>query len=153
VFAHNIETIKRLQSVVRDPRAGYEQSLSVLKTAKSIDPHMITKSSIMLGFGETKEELIETMKDLLKVGVDILTLGQYLQPKHKVLTVKEYVTPEKFEEYKQIGEKLGFKFVASGPFVRSSYKAGELYVKNIKNMSKTTGDRSLKLPQHQWHDS
>ena len=80
---------------------------------------------------ETKEELIQTMKDLLSVGVDILTLGQYLQPKNKILTVKEYVTPAMFEDYKKIGESLGFKFVASGPLVRSSYRAGELFVKNI----------------------
>ncbi|KAI3890650.1 hypothetical protein MKW92_014176 [Papaver armeniacum] len=131
VFAHNIETVKRLQRIVRDPRAGYDQSLSVLKHAKLCKEGMVTKSSIMLGLGESDEELKETMTDLRAIGVDILTLGQYLQPTPLHLTVKEYVTPEKFAIWKEFGESIGFRYVASGPLVRSSYRAGELFVKNI----------------------
>ncbi|KAK3004192.1 hypothetical protein RJ639_019643 [Escallonia herrerae] len=131
VFAHNIETVKRLQRIVRDPRAGYEQSLSVLKHAKLSKEGMITKSSIMLGLGESDDELKATMADLRAIHVDILTLGQYLQPTPLHLTVKEYVTPEKFAFWKIYGESIGFRYVASGPLVRSSYRAGELFVKTM----------------------
>ncbi|CAD5331172.1 unnamed protein product [Arabidopsis thaliana] len=131
VFAHNVETVKRLQRLVRDPRAGYEQSMSVLKHAKISKPGMITKTSIMLGLGETDEELKEAMADLRAIDVDILTLGQYLQPTPLHLTVKEYVTPEKFDFWKTYGESIGFRYVASGPLVRSSYRAGELFVKTM----------------------
>ncbi|GMJ12974.1 lipoyl synthase 1, LOST IN POLLEN TUBE GUIDANCE 1 [Hibiscus trionum] len=131
VFAHNIETVKRLQRIVRDPRAGYEQSLSVLRHAKLSKEGMITKSSIMLGLGETDDELKEALADLRAIDVDILTLGQYLQPTPLHLTVKEYVTPEKFAFWKEYGESIGFRYVASGPLVRSSYRAGELFVKTM----------------------
>ncbi|KAK9275750.1 hypothetical protein L1049_023019 [Liquidambar formosana] len=131
VFAHNIETVKRLQRIVRDPRAGYEQSLSVLKHAKLSKEGMITKSSIMLGLGESDDELKEAMADLRAIDVDILTLGQYLQPTPLHLTVKEYVTPEKFAFWKEYGESIGFRYVASGPLVRSSYRAGELFVQTM----------------------
>ncbi|KAM0923220.1 hypothetical protein ACQ4PT_005681 [Festuca glaucescens] len=131
VFAHNIETVRSLQRIVRDPRAGYEQSLSVLKHAKNCKEGMITKSSIMLGLGETDEEVRQAMIDLRAIGVDILTLGQYLQPTDKHLTVREYVTPEKFQFWKEYGESIGFRYVASGPLVRSSYRAGELFVENL----------------------
>ncbi|RWR88683.1 Lipoyl synthase [Cinnamomum micranthum f. kanehirae] len=131
VFAHNIETVKRLQRIVRDPRAGYQQSLSVLNHAKICKEGMITKSSIMLGLGESDEEVKETMTDLRAIGVDILTLGQYLQPTPLHLTVKEYVTPEKFAFWKDYGESIGFRYVASGPLVRSSYRAGELFVQSM----------------------
>nr|CAD1822968.1 unnamed protein product [Ananas comosus var. bracteatus] len=131
VFAHNIETVMRLQRIVRDPRAGYGQSLSVLKHAKLCKEGMITKSSIMLGLGEKDEEVKEAMADLRAIGVDILTLGQYLQPTPLHLTVKEYVTPEKFSFWKEYGESIGFSYVASGPLVRSSYRAGELFVQNL----------------------
>ncbi|HIJ98985.1 TPA: lipoyl synthase [archaeon] len=131
VFAHNIETVKRLQKYARDPRANYEQSLKVLKTAKELNSEIFTKSSIIVGFGEKEEEVIETMKDLRAVGVDILTIGQYLRPSDWHLPVSEYVSLEKFKFYEQKGLELGFKYVASGPFVRSSYKAGELFVKNL----------------------
>ncbi|KAL6973452.1 Lipoyl synthase, chloroplastic, variant 2 [Sarracenia purpurea var. burkii] len=117
VFAHNIETVKRLQRIVRDPRAGYEQSLFVLKHAKHIKEGMVTKSSIMLGLGESDDEIKEAMADLRAIDVDILTLGQYLQPTPLHLTVKEYVTPEKFASWKEYGESLGFCYVASGPLV------------------------------------
>ncbi|XP_058224271.1 lipoyl synthase, chloroplastic isoform X1 [Rhododendron vialii] len=139
VFAHNIETVKRLQRIVRDPRAGYEQSLSVLRHAKHSKEGMITKSSIMLGLGESEDEIKEAMADLRAIDVDILTLGQYLQPTPLHLTVKEYVTPEKFASWKEYGESIGFRYVASGPLVRSSYRAGELFVKTmVKEKSKNT---------------
>ncbi|XP_031373496.1 lipoyl synthase 1, chloroplastic isoform X1 [Punica granatum] len=139
VFAHNIETVKKLQRIVRDPRAGYEQSLSVLKHAKMSKEGMITKSSIMLGLGETDDELKEAMADLRAIDVDILTLGQYLQPTPLHLTVKEYVTPEKFSFWKEYGESIGFRYVASGPLVRSSYRAGELFVKTmVKDKAKAS---------------
>ncbi len=131
VIAHNIETVRSLQRSVRDPRAGYEQSLKVLKNVKRIDPLIYTKSAIMLGLGETKEEVVQAMKDLRAVGCDIFTIGQYLRPKSKHLAVKEYVSPEVFRELKRIGEELGFIYVASGPFVRSSYRAGELFMKAL----------------------
>ncbi|MCA9478546.1 MAG: lipoyl synthase [Nanoarchaeota archaeon] len=131
VFAHNIETIKRLHPKVRDLRAKYDQTMQVLRTVKEIDPEMITKSAIMVGLGETEEEVIETMKDLRAVGCDILTIGQYLRPKTKRLAVEEFVTPEQFSRYRKIGEELGFLYVASGPYVRSSYRAGEFFIKSL----------------------
>ncbi|XP_047974389.1 lipoyl synthase, chloroplastic-like isoform X2 [Salvia hispanica] len=144
VFAHNVETVKRLQRIVRDPRAGYEQSLSVLKHAKRDKEGMITKSSIMLGLGESDDELKEAMADLRAIGVDILTLGQYLQPTPLHLTVKEYVTPEKFAFWKEYGESIGFRYVASGPLVRSSYRAGELFIKTmVKEKNKIESVRHI----------
>ncbi|KAK8519013.1 hypothetical protein V6N13_017735 [Hibiscus sabdariffa] len=143
VFAHNIETVKRLQRIVRDPRAGYEQSLSVLRHAKLSKEGMITKSSIMLGLGETDDELKEALADLRAIDVDILTLGQYLQPTPLHLTVKEYVRPEKFAFWKECGESIGFRYVASGPLVRSSYRAGELFVKTmVKERANNATDSS-----------
>ncbi len=131
VIAHNVETVERLQKKIRDPRAGYAQSLSVLETVKELDPNIFTKSSLMVGVGEQPEEIVQTMKDLRKINVDILTVGQYLKPKDKWLQVTEYVHPDQFKEYEKKGLDLGFKFVAAGPFVRSSYKAGELFMKNV----------------------
>ena len=117
-----------MQRRVRDPRANYVQSLEVLREAKRV-PGMYTKSSIMLGLGETDDEIIDTMLDLRDCGVDILTLGQYLQPTTRHLDIVEYVTPEKFEYWRRFGEEeVGFRFVASGPLVRSSYRAGEFFV-------------------------
>jgi lipoic acid synthetase len=128
VFAHNIETVESLQKRVRDPRANYVQSMDVLRAAKEI-PGVYTKSSIMLGLGETDDEIIDTMLDLKDCGVDILTLGQYLQPTTRHLPITEYVTPEKFEYWRRYGEEeIGFRYVASGPLVRSSYRAGEFFV-------------------------
>ncbi len=129
VIGHNIETVKRLTKIVRDPRAGYEKSLKTLKIVKELAPEIYTKSSIMLGLGETEEEVVAAMRDLREVGVDILTLGQYLQPTRQHLPVVEYVHPEKFERLKKIGEELGFLSVAAGPLVRSSYKAAEYFAK------------------------
>ncbi len=131
VFGHNIETVRRLQLTVRDPRAGYGQSLSVLAAVKEMNPKIFTKSSMMLGLGETEEEVVAAMKDLRGINVDILTLGQYLRPSSWHLAVAEYVAPERFNKLKRIGEGLGFRYVAAGPFVRSSYRAGELFVKNV----------------------
>ncbi|DBA80274.1 TPA: Lipoyl synthase, chloroplastic [Trebouxia sp. C0005] len=127
VFAHNIETVAGLQKRVRDPRAGYFQSLDVLKAAKACGVY--TKSSIMLGLGETHDEIIDTMYDLKDAGVDILTFGQYLQPTPLHLPVREHVTPEQFDHWRKFGEDVvGFRYVASGPLVRSSYKAGEFFI-------------------------
>lgn len=131
VFAHNIETVKELSPMVRDPRADYEQSLEVLKMVKDMDPQMYTKSSIMLGLGETDEQIKQSLKDLRGVGCDVVTFGQYLQPRRRHLKVHEFVTPEKFEYWKTYAEGLGFLYVASGPLVRSSYKAGEFFMKGV----------------------
>ncbi|CAL5224299.1 g6965 [Coccomyxa viridis] len=127
VYAHNMETVHRLQRRVRDARAGYMQSLDVLMTAKECGVY--TKSSIMLGLGERDDEIIDTMLDLKDAGVDILTFGQYLQPTPKHLEVTEFVTPEKFDHWRRYGEEIiGFRYVASGPLVRSSYRAGEFFI-------------------------
>ena len=131
VYAHNVETVRRLQKYVRDIRAGYDQSLSVLKHAKKSNPTVYTKTSLMLGLGESKEEVLEAMKDMIDAGVDVLTLGQYLRPTDHHLAVVEYITPEDFEYYRVSGEEMGFKYVASGPLVRSSYKAGEYFIENM----------------------
>lgn len=131
VIAHNIETTRPLQKFVRDGRANFDQSLQVLAHVKKINPAIYTKSSIMLGFGEAEEDVISAMKELRAIGVDIFTLGQYLRPSSFHLSVKQYVPPKQFEHFKKIGEDLGFLYVASGPFVRSSYRAGELFLKNI----------------------
>jgi len=120
IVSHNIETVRRLTKQVRI-QAKYDRSLEVLKRLK--DGGMKTKSGIMLGLGETEEEVIESMKDLRNVGCDVLTLGQYLQPTVKHLPVVEFVTPEQFKKYKKIGLEMGFRFVESGPLVRSSYHA------------------------------
>lgn len=133
VYAHNVETVERLQKFVRDPRAAYWQSLGTLEHAKKAQPDLYTKTSIMLGLGETEEEVIQTMKDLRSVDVDVVTFGQYLRPTEHHLSVVEYVTPEKFEHFKKVGEEMGFKYVASGPLVRSSYKAGEFYLTHMIN--------------------
>ncbi|MHC4823314.1 MAG: lipoyl synthase [Planctomycetota bacterium] len=129
VFAHNIETVERLHRTVRDVRAKYGQTLEVLAEAKRFRADIVTKSSIMLGLGETDAELRQTMADLREAGVEILTLGQYLQPTKRHLEVEDYVTPEKFEQWKVVAEQeLGFAYCASGPMVRSSYKAAENYL-------------------------
>jgi lipoic acid synthetase len=131
VLSHNIETIRRLTSRVRDLRASYEQSLSLLKKCKEITCEIYTKSSIMLGLGESEEETIEVMRDLRSVGVDILTMGQYLQPTTKHFPVCEYIRPEQFEMLRGIAKSMGFIYVASGPLVRSSYKAGDFFAQTI----------------------
>jgi lipoyl synthase len=131
VISHNIETVARLSPLIRDPRATYEQSLRVLKIIKDIDYKIHTKSSLMLGVGETEEEVMQAAKDLRSAGVDIVSLGQYLQPTSRHLPLKEYITPEKFDSYRKSIEKMGFAYTVAGPLVRSSYKAGELFIKNM----------------------
>jgi lipoic acid synthetase len=131
VIDHNIETIERLTPKVRDRRANYRQSLAVLKNVKLIDPTRYTKSSLMVGLGETEGEVIQTMQDLRAVGVDILTLGQYLRPTQRHIEVREYVHPDQFARYRQLGEELGFLYVAAGPLVRSSYRAGEFFMTSV----------------------
>ncbi len=128
VFAQNVETVERLTRKVRDPRAGYWKTLNVLKAVKEIDPSRYTKTSIMLGLGETDEEVLQTLKDLRSVACDVVTFGQYLQPTKKHLKVVEFIKPEKFEEWQKIAEDMGFLYVASGPLVRSSYRAGEFFM-------------------------
>lgn len=124
VFGHNIETVERLFPSIR-PEADYKRSMIFLKRIKEIDPKQITKSGLMIGLGESKEEIIKTIRTLKLVGVDILTIGQYLQPRGDLMEVKKYYTPEEFNEFKRIALELGFKHVESGPLVRSSYHAEE----------------------------
>ena len=130
VISHNIETVIRLTPKVRDARASYEQSLWLLKKIKDMNSVIYTKSSIMLGLGETEEEIIQTITDLRLVGVNILTIGQYLQPTTKHLPVVEYITPQKFNWLREISERMGFVYVAAGPLVRSSYRAAEFFIEN-----------------------
>ena len=127
VLAHNVETVRRLTPMIRDHRANYEQSLKVLKYFKERNNTLITKSSIMLGHGELDHEVEETMDDLRSVGVDILTIGQYLRPSKKQIEVTEYCSMERFKMFEKIGYEKGFSFVASGPLVRTSYKAAEAW--------------------------
>ena len=130
VFAQNVETVERLTRRVRDPRAGYDKTLRVLAHAKHHRPDVLTKTSLMLGLGETEEEILATMDDLRAIDVDILTLGQYLRPTKNHLPVERYVTPEEFNRYRDIGLEKGFMEVASGPMVRSSYRADRVFEKN-----------------------
>ena len=131
VIGHNIETVERLTPQARDRRASYRQSLDVLRRFKQINPDIYTKSAMMLGIGESEEEVVGAMKDLRSVGVDFLAIGQYLRPTQHHLEVKEYIRPDIFERYRLMGMSLGFKYIAAGPFVRSSYKAGEYFIKSI----------------------
>lgn len=127
VFAQNVETVERLTHPVRDNRAGYQQTLDVLAFAKRHRPDVLTKTSLMLGLGETDDEILQTMRDIRAHKVDILTLGQYLQPTGNHLPVMRYVTPEMFAYFREEGLKMGFFEVASGPFVRSSYRADKVF--------------------------
>jgi len=131
VLDHNVETVERLQATVRDRRSNYAQSLKVLRGAKAMRSDLFTKSSIMLGLGETRDEVLRTMRDLRANDVDILTLGQYLRPSDWHLVVHEYVPPETFNELRDIGESMGFAYVAAGPLVRSSYRAGEFFLERV----------------------
>ena len=128
VLAHNLETVRRLTPEVRDYRADYEQSLEVLRYLKTNCPKGYTKSSLMLGLGESRREILQAMEDMRDAGVDFLTIGQYLQPTRKHLKVVKFLHPDEFNELGQIGDELGFDYVASGPLVRSSYKAAEFYI-------------------------
>lgn len=135
VFAQNIETVERLTTNVRDPRAGYKKTLDVLAKAKEMNSKILTKSSLMLGLGETESEVLQTMKDLKEQHVDIVTLGQYLSPTVNHLPVERYVTPGEFEKYRQLGLSMGFLEVVSGPLVRSSYRADKVLQKNNVGIS------------------
>ncbi len=130
VFAQNVETVKRLTHPVRDPRATYERTLAVLAHSKKYRPDVLTKTSLMLGLGETEQEIMQTMDDLREAGVDIVTFGQYLQPTRNHLAVERYVRPEEFDKYRQWGLDKGFLEVVSGAFVRSSYRAEQVLQKN-----------------------
>jgi lipoyl synthase len=130
VWAHNVEVVRRLQRTIRDVRCSYEQSLRVLEWAKARRPSVLTKSSIMVGIGETDAEVTETMRDLRTAGVDVVTLGQYLRPTPRHAAVERYVDPARFEAWAEEGKGMGFAFVAAGPLVRSSYKAAEVFVRS-----------------------
>jgi lipoic acid synthetase len=130
VFAQNVETVRRLTHPVRDPRASYEQTLAVLAHAKRHRPGVLTKTSLMLGLGETDAEIVETLADLRAIGCDILTLGQYLRPTVNHLAVERYVTPEEFEAYRARAIAMGFLECVAGPMVRSSYRAERALEKN-----------------------
>ncbi len=131
VWAHNIEVVRRLTRRIRDVRCDYDQSLRVLRRVKDRDPARVTKSSVMVGIGETDDEVLETLADLRGAGVDLVTLGQYLRPTPKHAPVDRYVEPAVFDRFAEEARKLGFAFVASAPLVRSSYKAAEVFVRSI----------------------
>ncbi|KAF2691486.1 Lipoyl synthase [Lentithecium fluviatile CBS 122367] len=131
VYAHNIETVEALTPSVRDRRAKFRQSLDVLKMAKETRPELVTKTSIMLGLGETEEQLWHALKELRKNNVDVVTFGQYMRPTKRHMAVHEYVTPDVFELWRQRALDMGFLYCASGPLVRSSYKAGEAFIENV----------------------
>jgi lipoic acid synthetase len=129
VFAHNIECVERLEKNIRDPRASFEQSLDILRASKRLRPDLLTKSSLMVGLGETDDEVLDALRRLRGAEVDLVTLGQYLapgKPGERFVTTERYVSPETFDEYREAAQKMGFKAVASGPLVRSSYQAGAL---------------------------
>ncbi len=135
VFAQNVETVRRLTHPVRDPRASYEQTLKVLEHAKRYRPQVLAKTSLMVGLGETDAEIVQTMDDLRAIGVDILTLGQYLRPTVNHLPVERFVTPAEFDRYRQWGLERGFLEVVSGPLVRSSYRAERALERNNAGLS------------------
>ena len=139
VFNHNLETVKRLQKKVR-PQAGYERSLKLLETVKFLAPEMTTKSGLMLGLGEEEDEIMEAAADLRRSGCDILTLGQYLAPTREHLPVEEFIQPEVFSRLADTLRTLGFREVFAGPYVRSSYHAGETFL-NLKNLAMTEEER------------
>lgn len=142
VYAHNIETVERLQNRVRDLRAGYRQSLATLEHARSLRSDLVTKSSIMLGVGEKDEEVMQALRDLRSAGVEIVTFGQYLRPTRKHMRVYEYVALDKYEYWRKEGEAMGFAYVASAPLVRSSYKAGEFFINGIISLAQRGGNQA-----------
>ncbi|OAA35210.1 lipoic acid synthetase [Beauveria brongniartii RCEF 3172] len=142
VYAHNVETVEGLTPYVRDRRATFRQSLKVLKHVKDVrgDQGIITKTSIMLGLGEQQQELVDALTELRKAGVDVVTFGQYMRPTKRHLKVEKYITPDEFEMWRQRALDMGFLYVASGPLVRSSYKAGEAFIENV--LRKRAGDKA-----------
>lgn len=154
VYAHNVETTEALTSQVRDRRATFPQSLSVLRAAKLAKPSLITKTSIMLGLGEEEDQLYQTLRDLRKADVDVVTFGQYMRPTKRHMKVHTYVTPATFELWRQRALDMGFLYCASGPLVRSSYKAGEAFIENVlkkraanQNTTTTTTPDPNSLPE------
>lgn len=131
VIGHNLETVRRLQGRVRNGRASYDTSLMLLRNVKELNPRLRTKSSLMLGLGEREEEVLEAMADLREAGVDLLTLGQYLRPSPGHLPVVEYVSPDKFRSYRVKALEMGFRGVAAGPLVRSSYRAAVMFMEGL----------------------
>ncbi|KAI4180109.1 MAG: hypothetical protein L6R41_007450 [Letrouitia leprolyta] len=143
VYAHNVETVEALTPVVRDRRAGFRQSLRVLERAKGVGEGMVTKTSVMLGLGETEEQVWEMLRELRKINVDVVTFGQYMQPTKRHMPVHTYVTPAVFETWRQRALDMGFLYCASGPLVRSSYKAGEAFIENV--IKKRKGRRDVTM--------
>ena len=143
VVAHNLETVERLTPHVRDRRATYRQSLRVLEYLKQRPEGLYTKSSLMVGLGETDEELVQACQDLRDAGVDVLTLGQYLQPSQYHLRVEHFVPPAKFDEYRARAEAMGFLYVAAGPLVRSSYRAAEFFLKGLMARRESPSDPAV----------
>lgn len=137
VYAHNMETVEARTPFVRDPRASFRQSLKVLQMAKEAQPNLITKTSLMLGVGEEDHQVEETLHELRKANVDVVTFGQYMRPTKRHMKVHSYVLPEKFDHWAKVAEDMGFLYVASGPLVRSSFKANEL-------LKSSAGQRLLK---------
>lgn len=131
VYAHNLETVEALTPHVRDRRATYRQSLSILEKAKLTKPDLVTKTSLMLGFGETDEQILQTLRDLREIKCDVVTFGQYMRPTKRHMKVVNYIKPEKFDYWRDVALDMGFLYVASGPLVRSSYKAGEAFIENV----------------------
>jgi lipoic acid synthetase len=140
VYAHNVETVEALTPHVRDRKATFQQSLRVLAAAKQAKPSLITKTSMMLGLGETEEQIYEALKALRAHDVDVITFGQYMRPTRRHMQVTEYVTPEVFKRWQERAMDMGFLYCASGPLVRSSYKAGEAFIENVlkKRMAAAT---------------
>ena len=142
VFAHNVEVVRSMTRTMRDARCGYELSLDVLRRAKEVAPARITKSSLMVGVGEEDDEVLAALWDLRAAGVDVVTIGQYLRPSSKHAPVVRWVTPETFADYRQAGLEMGFSYVASGPLVRSSYRAAEVFVRAMLRGDATSADDS-----------
>lgn len=141
VYAHNVETVEALTPMVRDRRAKFHQSLRVLEAAKTAKPELITKTSLMLGLGETEDQVWDTLRQLRAINVDVVTFGQYMRPTKRHMAVHEYITPDTFELWRQRALDMGFLYCASGPLVRSSYKAGEAFIENVlkKRRADATG--------------
>jgi len=146
VFAQNVETVRRLTHPVRDPRAGYEQTLAVLRAAKAYRPEVLSKTSLMLGLGESDTEIRETLSDLREAAVDILTLGQYLRPTANHLAIERFVTPAEFDRYRQWALGMGFLECVSGPLVRSSYRAEQALARNNAGLNNAALNRTRSAP-------
>ena len=131
VLGHNVEVVDSLQRKIRDPRCSFQGSLETLREAKSLHPEVLTKSSLMLGLGESHAEVVDALERLRQCDVDFVTLGQYLRPTQQHAPVREYITPERFAEYEALGRELGFLYTASGPLIRSSYRAGEFFAERL----------------------